>query len=127
MHRFHCGKLKNVSKPPWLPCLTAVVADVGFATPQIGPASMSGRAQMLATSPEAAHAAAHAAAMQSMAAGYSASESIAAAYGLPSNTPSHITLPLLQQFQVPAHPAPPSFFPLPLPLANVMPWDEILS
>mmetsp|Transcript_18996 Transcript_18996/g.57387 ORF Transcript_18996/g.57387 Transcript_18996/m.57387 type:complete len:1080 (-) Transcript_18996:272-3511(-) len=65
----------------------------------IGPASMSGRAHMLATSPEAAHAAAHAAAMQSMAAGYSASESIAAAYGLPSNTPSHITLPLLQQFQ----------------------------
>ena len=67
---------------------------------QIGPASMSGRARLLATSPEAAHAAAHAAAMQSMAAGFSASESIAAAYGLPPDTPTRYTLPLLQQFQV---------------------------
>jgi hypothetical protein len=64
--------------------------------PQLQPASMSGRAALLATSPEQAHAAAHATAMAAMAAGFSPHASLAAAYGLPEGATPYGSHPLLQ-------------------------------
>lgn len=57
---------------------------------------MSGRAALLATSPEQAHAAAHATAMAAMAAGFSPHASLAAAYGLPEGATPYGSHPLLQ-------------------------------
>ena len=65
-------------------------------TLQLQPASMSGRAALLATSPEQAHAAAHATAMAAMAAGFSPHASLAAAYGLPEGATPYGSHPLLQ-------------------------------
>lgn len=57
---------------------------------------MSGRAALLATSPEQAHAAAHATAMAAMAAGFSPHASLAAAFGLPEGITPYGSHPLLQ-------------------------------
>lgn len=57
---------------------------------------MSGRAALLATSPEQAHAAAHATAMAAMAAGFSPHASLAAAYGLAEGTTPYGSHPMLQ-------------------------------
>ncbi len=83
-HGMHCG----VSSLPHRTFLRAML--------QLQPASMSGRTAILATSPEQAHAAAHAQAMAAMAAGFSPHTSLAATYGLPEGATPYGSHPLLQ-------------------------------